>query len=159
VKVEPRLRRLSVPRKLLVALAVIAIPLFLAACGDDDDTTATSAATPATTSADESTQAEADTTASSGGGGDTVDLSETEYKITPADPSVKAGSVTFDITNDGATVHNIEIEGNGVEEESDDLQPGDNGQLTVDLEPGTYEMYCSIDGHEDLGMKGEITVP
>ena len=150
------------PPKFLALLAAVATSLFLAACGGDDDTS-TSAATPTTTSAESSTDTSAesstDTSASaSTGGGDTVDLSETEYKITPADPTVKAGSVTFDITNDGATTHNIEIEGNGVEEESDDLSPGSNGQLTVDLKPGTYEMYCSIDGHEDLGMKGEITV-
>jgi uncharacterized cupredoxin-like copper-binding protein len=152
---NPDVRRLSVPRKLLVALAVISIPFVLAACGDDDDTS--SAASTSTTAAEASTT-ESSTTASSGGGGETVDLSETEYKITPADATVKAGSVTLDISNDGATVHNIEIEGNGVEEKSDDLQPGSTGQLTVDLKPGTYEMYCSIDGHEDLGMKGEITV-
>jgi uncharacterized cupredoxin-like copper-binding protein len=144
-----------VTRKLPVALAVIAIPLFLAACGGDDSSS-TSAATPATTSSEAST--ESSTTAAGGGGGETVGLSETEYKITPADPSVKAGSVTFDISNDGATTHNVEIEGNGVEEASDDLQPGSSGQLTVDLKPGTYDMYCSIDGHRDLGMEGEITV-
>ena len=141
------------PRKILVALVVISVPFMLAACGDDDDT-ATEAATPSTTAAD--TTAEESTTAS--GGGETVDLSEVEYKITPADPTVKAGTVTFNISNDGQTVHNVEIEGNGLEEESEDLQPGATGELTVDLEPGTYEMYCSIDGHEDLGMKGEVTV-
>jgi uncharacterized cupredoxin-like copper-binding protein len=143
-----------VPRKILVALVVISVPFLLAACGDDDDTS-TEAAAPSTTAAD--TTAEESTTAA-GGGGETVDLSEVEYKIDPADATVKAGSVTFNVSNDGQTVHNLEIEGKGVEEGSEDLQPGSTGQLTVDLEPGTYEMYCSIDGHEDLGMKGEITV-
>lgn len=142
------------PRKILVALVVISVPFLLAACGDDDDTS-TEAAAPSTTAAD--TTAEESTTAA-GGGGETVDLSEVEYKIDPADATVKAGSVTFNVSNDGQTVHNLEIEGKGVEEGSEDLQPGSTGQLTVDLEPGTYEMYCSIDGHEDLGMKGEITV-
>ena len=142
------------PRKFPVVLLVIAVPFLLAACGDDDDT-ATEAATPSTTAAETSA---AESTTASGGGGETVDLSEVEYKINPADPSVKAGTVTFNISNDGQTVHNVEVEGNGLEEESEDLQPGATGQLTVDLEPGTYEMYCSIDGHEDLGMKGEITV-
>jgi uncharacterized cupredoxin-like copper-binding protein len=79
-------------------------------------------------------------------------------ELDAADATVKAGSVTFDVSNDGSTVHNLEIEGNGVEEETEDLQPGDTGELTVDLQPGSYEMYCSIDGHEDLGMKGEVTV-
>ena len=69
-----------------------------------------------------------------------------------------AGSVTFDISNDGQTLHNLEIEGNGVEEVSDDLEAGDTTQLTVDLEPGTYEMYCAIGDHRDQGMEGEVTV-
>jgi uncharacterized cupredoxin-like copper-binding protein len=144
-----------VARKLLVALAVIAIPLVLAACGDDDSTsTSASSSTTATEASTESST----TAAGGGGGGETVALSETEYKIDPADSTVKAGSVTFDVSNDGQTVHNLEIEGNGVEEETEDLQPGSSGELTVDLQPGSYEIYCAIDGHEDLGMKGEVTV-
>ncbi len=142
------------PRKILVALVVISVPFRLAACGDDDDTS-TPAAPPSTPAADPPA---AESTTASGGGGETVDLSEVEYKIDPADSTVKAGSVTFNVSNDGQTVHNLEIEGDGVEEETEDLQPGSTGELTVELEPGTYEMYCSIDGHEDLGMKGEITV-
>jgi uncharacterized cupredoxin-like copper-binding protein len=139
-------------RKSLALFAVV-IPLVLAACGSDDSTS-----TSADTSSTESTT-EASTTASGGGGaGGTVDISETEYKLDPSDPTVEAGSVTFDVSNDGTTTHNLEVEGNGVEEESDDLEAGAKGQLTVDLKPGTYEIYCSIDGHKDLGMEGEVTV-
>ena len=138
-----------------LALFAIVIPLVLAACGSDDSTSSTSVSD---TSSTESTT-EASTTASGGGGaGGTVAISETEYKLDPSDPTVKAGSVTFDVSNDGTTTHNLEIEGNGVEEESDDLDAGSTGQLTVDLKPGTYEIYCAIDGHKDLGMKGEVTV-
>ena len=138
-----------------LALFAIVIPLVLAACGSDDSTSSTSASD---TSSTESTT-EASTTASGGGGaGGTVAISETEYKLDPSDPTVKAGSVTFDVSNDGTTTHNLEIEGNGVEEESDDLDAGSTGQLTVDLKPGTYEIYCAIDGHKDLGMEGEVTV-
>jgi uncharacterized cupredoxin-like copper-binding protein len=145
-------RRLPVPRKLLVALVVIALPFAAAACGDDDETTAAPASGDAA-----ATEAEAPTT-DSGGGGETVAISETEYKIDPADPTVKAGSVTFDVTNDGATAHDLEIEGDGVEEVTDTIEPGASDQLTVDLEPGTYEMYCTIGGHADLGMEGQVTV-
>jgi uncharacterized cupredoxin-like copper-binding protein len=145
-----------VPRKLPAALIAIAIPFSLAACGGGDDTSSTAAVSSSTTAAEASTSS---STPASGGGGQSVDLSETEYKITPADSTVKAGSVTFDVSNDGQTVHNVKIEGNGIEEQgTDDLQPGANGQLTVDLKPGTYQIYCSIDGHEDLGMKGSVTV-
>jgi len=137
-----------VARKLLVLIAVL-VPLTLAACGDDDEDT--TAASSETTAAEE-------TTAESGGG-ETVAISETDFALDPSDASTAAGLVTFDISNDGQTLHNLEIEGNGVEEELEsDLAPGDSGELTLDLEAGTYEWYCPIDGHKDQGMEGELTV-
>jgi plastocyanin len=129
-------RRLSVVRRSLITLAV-ALPLVVAACGDDDETT---------------------TEAAASGAGGTIDISETEFAIDPADPTASAGEITFAITNDGAIVHNLEVEGNGVEEVSDDIQPGQSGELTVDLEPGTYELYCAIGDHAEQGMEGTLTV-
>ena len=39
------------------------------------------------------------------------------------------------------------------------MNPGQSGVLTASfLEPGTYEMYCPIDGHKELGMKGEVVL-
>lgn len=139
--------------KSMIAIA-IAIPLALSACGGGDDTTSTTAA--ATT---ESTSSS--TTASGGGGGSSsVDISETEYKLDPADPIVPgtSGEVTINLTNDGAVTHNLEIEGNGVEEVSDDIEPGQSTTLKVGLDPGTYEIYCAIDDHKGLGMEGTLTI-
>jgi uncharacterized cupredoxin-like copper-binding protein len=137
--------------KSLIALAV-AIPLTVSACGGGDDTSSTSAAT---TTESSSTS----TTASGGGGaGGAVDISETEYKLDPSDPTASSGEVTINVANDGGTTHNLEIEGNGVEEETADLQPGQSDSLSVDLKPGDYEIYCAIDGHKDLGMEGTLTV-
>ena len=135
----------------LIALA-IAIPLAISACGGDDDDETTSAATTET--------AAEETTASGGGGGagGTVEISETEFKLDPSDATASAGTVTFNVSNDGEIVHNLEVEGNGVEEVSDDFQPGQSGKLTVDLEPGTYELYCAIDDHAEQGMEGTLTV-
>lgn len=95
-----------------------------------------------------------------GGGGETVEISGTDFAFDPTNPTVKAGTVTFNLTNDGQTTHNIEVEGpNGEAELEQDLAPGESGQLTVDLsEPGTYEMYCPVGNHKDMGMEGEITV-
>jgi len=135
-------------RKSLTLFAIV-IPLVLAACGDDDSSDSSTSA---------SSDTESTTVTAGGGSGETVDISETEFKLDPSDPSTKAGNVTFQVTNDGQTVHNLEVEGNGVEEVTDDLQPGDQGVLSVDLQPGTYEMYCSIDSHREQGMEGEITV-
>ncbi len=131
---------------LLATGALFAVPL--AGCGGDDD------------EGDEGTEAsEASTTAATGAGG-TVNLSGTDYKLDPSDPTVKAGEVTFVLKNDGQTAHSIEVEGpNGEAELEQDLGPGESGQLKVDLsESGTYEFYCPVDDHKGLGMTGEVTV-
>jgi uncharacterized cupredoxin-like copper-binding protein len=85
-----------------------------------------------------------------------VSLSEFMIEI-PKD--VAAGSVTFAVTNDGTIQHSFEIEGGDVEQQlKAPLDPGQTGMLTVDLAPGSYEVYCPIDGHADQGMRTEITV-
>jgi plastocyanin len=95
----------------------------------------------------------------SSGSGETLHISETEYKLDPSSVSVdKAGSVTLHVVDDGSENHALEIEGNGVEEETETLSPGDSADLTVDLKPGTYEVYCPIDGHRKEGMEGELVV-
>jgi uncharacterized cupredoxin-like copper-binding protein len=89
-----------------------------------------------------------------------VNISETEYKLDPSNPAVQPGTATFKIANDGSVDHSLEVEGpEGEQELEQDLAPGESGTLTVDLsKPGTYEFYCPVDGHRDLGMEGEITV-
>jgi uncharacterized cupredoxin-like copper-binding protein len=134
--------RSRLPILAIVALSVAAIAVLTAGCGDDDDTTAS----PTTTAAQDA--------------GSNVDLSATDFKFSPADPSTKAGQVTFNVSNDGQTVHNLEVEGpNGEQELSSDLSAGQSGTLTVDMsKPGTYEFYCPVGDHRQLGMEGEITV-
>ena len=139
-----------------VGLAVLAIGA--AGCGSDNNNDNSSASTPASTPAAPTTTTTAKTTPAAAGGG-TVTLGESEFKITPKDATAKAGKVTIDVKNDGAIVHNLNVEGNGIEEKKTaDLQPGSSGKLTLNLKPGKYEMYCSIDGHRASGMEGTITV-
>jgi plastocyanin len=68
-----------------------------------------------------------------------------------------AGSVTIELTNDSSVPHNVEVEGNGVEEVSDTVT-GSTTSVTVDLEPGTYDFYCNVPGHREGGMEGTLTV-
>ena len=142
-------RQRSIPGWSGIAVLVVADSLGLAACGGDDDDESESAATTAPTE---------ETTA--GGGGETVDLTATDFKFNPDDPTVNAGDVTFKVTNDGQTAHNLEVEGpNGEAEIEGDVQPGDSGEVNVDLsEPGKYEFYCPVSNHKELGMVGEVTV-
>lgn len=134
----------------LVAVLAVAASLGVAACGGDDDDDGDTAAT-----ATETTGA-----TGAAGGGETVDVTMTDFEFDPKDPTVKPGEVTFDVVNDGETLHNMEVEGpSGEAELPEDLQPGDSDSFSVDLsEPGMYRFYCPVGNHEDLGMVGEVTV-
>ena len=98
--------------------------------------------------------------APSGGGGQTIQVKETEYKLTPSSFTVsKPGTVTFVAKNAGTIGHALEVEGNGVEEKTSTISPGSSAKLTVDLSKnGTYEVYCPIDGHRSLGMEAKLVV-
>jgi hypothetical protein len=73
--------------------------------------------------------------------------------------SLPAGPTTFMITNEGTHEHSFEIEGQGIEEGLEPhLQPGENGTLEVDLQPGTYEVYCPVGNHRTEGMLLNLTV-
>jgi len=92
--------------------------------------------------------------------GQAISISETEFKLDPSSVQVdQAGTVTFRLTNDGTIDHALEVEGQGVEEETETIKPGESAELTADLsKDGSYEIYCPIDGHRDSGMEGDVTV-
>ncbi|MER9896377.1 copper resistance protein [Mesorhizobium sp. M0119] len=93
---------------------------------------------------------------------------------------VKAGNVTFNVTNTSQTLaHEFvvvrsdkpietllyneqekEVEESALEvvNEIEDLDPGKSGALTVKLEPGSYILLCNKAGHFKLGMVNHITV-
>ena len=92
----------------------------------------------------------------------------------------KAGMVTFKVTNTSKErVHELIVvklgpgaealrrvaaEGTADDDEADekgevsDLDPGESGMLTVDLQPGKYLLICGMPGHSAAGMWTELTV-
>ena len=42
--------------------------------------------------------------------------------------------------------------------EIEDLEPGKPGMLTVNLEPGSYILFCNKVGHFKAGMVNHLTV-
>jgi uncharacterized cupredoxin-like copper-binding protein len=84
---------------------------------------------------------------------------EKEYSITPSKTSLPPGTYTFQVSNEGKTAHNLNVSGPGVTgAASPEIAPGQSGQLTVTLVKGSYELWCSIDGHKDLGMDTKLAV-
>jgi uncharacterized cupredoxin-like copper-binding protein len=99
-------------------------------------------------------------------------------KLDPA--TVKAGETTFSVKNAAATeVHEMIVvklksadqkiplntTKHRVDEsklkslgEVSDLKAGATGELTANLKPGTYLVFCNLKGHYEAGMQATLTV-
>jgi plastocyanin len=121
----------------LFGLAALVLTVALAGCGGDEESSP-----------------------SSSGEGQTIEIRLSDFALDPSQVSVqKPGTYTFRAVNDGQTVHALEIEGHGVEEETEDIQPGETADLTIELtEAGDYELYCPVDDHRGMGMDGSVQV-
>jgi uncharacterized cupredoxin-like copper-binding protein len=88
-----------------------------------------------------------------------IQVKETEFKLEPSEITLdKPGTYVFKAVNSGDTVHALEVEGEGIEEETEEIQPAQSGELKVKLAAGTYELYCPVDGHKEEGMEGKVIV-
>lgn len=94
------------------------------------------------------------------GGTAAVRAKLSEWKVELSQGTITAGSVTFIVTNAGSIPHALEIEGQGIEQESPVIQPGATATLTLTLKPGSYEVYCPVgnDSHKKLGMETDLKV-
>ena len=139
---------------LLLALAVTFIGAF-AATGDDDGGEPAVSETPAGSA----------TTAPTGGGGN-IAITMTDNKFDPTAVTVNTGaSVTFDLTNKGAAIHNMRIAG-----PDGNFNTGDDTVSDPQLVPGGQTAKVSWDAPSAAGdiifqcdfhptdMKGTITV-
>ena len=136
-------------RFLLLLLTALALVVAVAACGGDDDDEAS-----------EEPAAEETTEDTGGGGGESLMLvadPDGAFSFDQTELSAAAGPVTIELMNDSGIPHNVEIEGNGVEEVSETITEGSTS-LNLDLEPGEYTYYCAVPGHREGGMEGTLTV-
>jgi len=134
------MRRISSP----VVVAMALLLLSAAGCGDDDD--------------DEGAE---------------VDVVLSEFIVDPAEDSVEAGEVTFALDNQGGETHefvvveaasadDLPVDDDGAFDEEafgednvlgevEDIEAGDTGELTLDLEAGDYVLLCNIVEEEEDG--------
>lgn len=101
-----------------------------------------------------------------GGDGDAVGGSEITFVGTdggggmafdPATATAEAGEITIELDNQGQLRHTLVIE--GMEDQLKlDAPGGGSDSGTVQLEPGTYAVYCDVAGHRDAGMEATLTV-
>ena len=89
-----------------------------------------------------------------------VSVRLSEWKVELSQPAIAAGTVRFAITNAGSIPHAFEVEGHGIEKETETIQPGASDTLTLTLQTGMYEVYCPVgqDSHKKLGMESHLRV-
>ena len=102
-----------------------------------------------------------DDTSTAGGAedlaGEKIPVVGKEFSYDPATLTLKAGQpFLIVLKNTGSIEHDITV---------DDAKfkltvPGNNtGEKVLKAQkPGTYQMYCSVAGHKDAGMKGQLVV-
>ncbi|MEO8476362.1 MAG: hypothetical protein ABI572_04825 [Actinomycetota bacterium] len=164
-------------KRRLVAAGAIALAFGLvSACSSDSSssTTTPAATTPAATT-------------SSASGSSTVAITLQEFAVSAAPATAPAGSVTFDVTNNGPKdTHEFVVfktdlgptelpvddkgavveDGAGVEhiDEIEDITVGSTKTLTLDLAAGNYVLICNIyeksdqTAHYSEGMRIGFTV-
>jgi plastocyanin len=134
----------------LLGLALLVLALAVAGCGGDDDN-----------GDDEATPPPPPAATGAAGGATTLE--------NPADASgqlafqkdsltAPAGDITLVMENPSSVEHNIAVKGDGINEEGPVVGQGETSEVTVALEAGEYEFYCSVPGHEAAGMEGTLTV-
>lgn len=77
------------------------------------------------------------------------------------DPDVlvaTAGEITVTFENVGIVEHDFVVEEVGDLDVVGMVDPGERATGTVELEPGTYTVYCTVPGHRNAGMQATLEV-
>jgi plastocyanin len=82
-----------------------------------------------------------------------------DYLIRPQNISVPGGELTLTAVNRGRLGHTLRIRVNDkVVLAFMAIPPGGRRTRTFHLRKGRYTMFCAIGNHEELGMRGTLTV-
>jgi uncharacterized cupredoxin-like copper-binding protein len=117
---------------------------------------------------------------SAAAGNGTIDATVQEWHIDLSSHTVQAGEVKFSVDNNGEETHEfvvvrtdlaedaLPVVDDQIPEDSDqltaideveDIESGSTGnELTVNLEPGHYVIFCNLLAHYGKGMHASLTV-
>jgi uncharacterized cupredoxin-like copper-binding protein len=147
-------------------LSVAVIGMVLAACGGDDGGSTGGGGATSTTEAPSAAGV--------------VNATEKDFAIALDPSTAGSGQVSFQITNEGPSVHefvvfktdlapdalplnedgDVDEEGKGVKhiDEVEDIAAGSTQSLEASLDPGSYVVICNLPGHYKLGMHAPFSV-
>jgi uncharacterized cupredoxin-like copper-binding protein len=89
-----------------------------------------------------------------------VPVTLSEFKIEMGRDTVHAGTVKFNIKNEGTTTHAFYIKGEGANKGSREVAAGESASFSLPLKAGTYEVYCPLAdlSHKKAGMSRTLVV-
>jgi plastocyanin len=88
-----------------------------------------------------------------------VQVIAVEYRFTLSRTTVPAGEVIFDFVNHGQDEHNLNAGGEaGSSPLVAGIEAGTYRDMTVQMRPGTYTLFCSLPEHEAKGMHATLSV-
>jgi hypothetical protein len=90
-----------------------------------------------------------------------VSVAAREFSLTLSRPLVGAGAVTVELRNSGEDPHNLVVSPEGTHSplaSFSEIDPGTYERRSVPLAPGRYELWCSLEFHEGLGMRTTLRV-
>jgi plastocyanin len=132
----------------LAATALVTAAVMAGGCGGDDEGSSGGQAgsEPAATATEAPGQSVSE-----------VAMSD-DLKFSPDSVTASQGA-SITVKNAGSIQHDLKLRQDGSEAGGTELVDGGKSTtFKVTVEPGSYEMYCSVAGHEQGGMKGTFTV-
>lgn len=151
----------------MVIAAVVGVLAATAACGGGDDSEAD----------DPAPQGSSGASAAASDESYELKVELSEWAVKPAAATVKAGEVTFEVTNKGAAPHELVVVktdlapdrlpvSNGAADEKQSAPLGRTSQMaagkteekTITLAAGKYVLLCNLPAHYGQGMRTALTV-
>jgi plastocyanin len=83
-----------------------------------------------------------------------------EYSFDPATIVMRGpGTLRVTLENEGSLAHNLKLMRDGEELGGTPSFPGgESRSARLRVEPGSYELVCTVGDHAELGMKGTLRV-
>ena len=143
-------------KKFAVLFALLLSALAIVACGDSDSDTTSGGGGAATT-----TEEKAEEAGGGGGASDTLAIEadpDGALAFTEDSLTTKAGKVTIDFSNPAPVPHDVRVEDEGGEDiGGTEVITSSDEKAPIELKAGKYTFYCSVPGHREAGMEGELT--
>ena len=90
---------------------------------------------------------------------DTLAVGLTDFAIATSADRVVDGTVTLEVTNAGATAHDLRIAGDRADLRTDVLPPGGTTTITVTTAgEDALTLRCTLPGHRRQGMETSLSV-